>query len=161
MRHRTRASRKRNASRDEVASGVKHGASLDGPSGLWRRSRQYLETMIPRVSKSCGRRASASSRATLTLSGKLVSLFEPHTEIIRKGKAAKPTEFGKMIKIQEAERQIITHYEVYDQRPNDADLLIPALEAHEQRLGRAPRLATADAAFLLGTRMKPPRTPSA
>jgi len=37
-----------------------------------------------------------------------VSLFESHTEIIRKGKAAKPTEFGKMIKIQEAERQIIT-----------------------------------------------------
>lgn len=26
--------------------------------------------------------------------GKIVSLFEPHTEVIRKGKAAKPTEFG-------------------------------------------------------------------
>jgi IS5 family transposase len=37
-----------------------------------------------------------------------VSLFEPHTEVIRKGKAAKPTEFGKMVKIQEAEAQIVT-----------------------------------------------------
>ena len=46
--------------------------------------------------------------------GKIVSLFEPHTEIIRKGKAGKPTEFGKMVKIQEAEQQIVTHYEVYD-----------------------------------------------
>jgi IS5 family transposase len=34
---------------------------------------------------------------------KIVSLFEPHTEIIRKGKASKPTEFGKMIRVQEAE----------------------------------------------------------
>ena len=49
----------------------------------------------------------------------------PHTEIIRKGKAGKPTEFGKMVKIQEAEQQIVTHYEVYDQRPSDSDLLIP------------------------------------
>ena len=46
---------------------------------------------------------------------KLVSLFEPSTEIIRKGKAAKPTEFGKLIKIQEAENQIITAYEVFEQ----------------------------------------------
>jgi len=35
--------------------------------------------------------------------GKLLSLFEPSTEVIRKGKAGKPTEFGKMVKLQEAE----------------------------------------------------------
>ena len=28
--------------------------------------------------------------------GKVVSLFEPHTEIVRKGKLAKPTEFGRL-----------------------------------------------------------------
>ncbi len=39
---------------------------------------------------------------------KIVSLFEPHTEIIRKGKASKPTEFGKLVQVQEAENQIIT-----------------------------------------------------
>src|SRR3989449_5535728 len=42
--------------------------------------------------------------------GKVVSLFEPHTEIIRKGKLAKPTEFGRLVKIQEAEAQFITDY---------------------------------------------------
>ena len=52
---------------------------------------------------------------------KLVSLFEPSTEIIPKGKAAKPTECGKRVKIQEAENQIIIDYPVYDQRPHDAD----------------------------------------
>src|SRR5207245_4512795 len=50
--------------------------------------------------------------------GKIVSLFEPHTEIIRKGKASKPTEFGKMVQVQEAENQIITHYEVFAERPS-------------------------------------------
>lgn len=43
---------------------------------------------------------------------KVLSIFGPHTEVIRKGKAAKPTEFGKVVKIQEAEGRIITDYEV-------------------------------------------------
>ena len=51
------------------------------------------------------------------LPGKIVSLFEPHSEIIRKGKASKPTEFGKMVQVQEAENQIITHYAVFDRKP--------------------------------------------
>jgi hypothetical protein len=51
--------------------------------------------------------------------GKILSLFEPSTEIIRKGKAGKPNEFGKIAKLQEAENQIIVDYEVYARRPND------------------------------------------
>ena len=79
--------------------------------------------------------------------GKIVSVFEPSTEIIRKGKTSKPTEFGKMVKLQEAENQIVTAYEVYDQRPADSDLLIDAIDTHQARLGRTPRLVAADAAF--------------
>jgi transposase, IS5 family len=41
-------------------------------------------------------------------------VFEPATEVIRKGKAGKPTEFGEMVKLQEAENQIIVDYEVID-----------------------------------------------
>jgi len=130
----------------EVATGVKHGSSLVEQVVL-EASRQYLETMIPRVKQVIRQTRERIIKGNTHLAGKIVSLFEPHTEIIRKGKAAKPTEFGKMIKIQEAERQIITHYQVYDERPNDVDLLIPALAVHRQRLGRVPRLATADAAF--------------
>jgi len=130
----------------EVATGVKHGTSLVEQAAL-EASQKYLETMIPRVKQVIRQARERIVKGNTRVAGKIVSLFEPHTEIIRKGKAAKPTEFGKMIKIQEAERQIITHYAVYDQRPSDADLLIPSLEAHHSRLGRAPRLATADAAF--------------
>jgi len=79
--------------------------------------------------------------------GKLVSIFEPETEIIRKGKTSKPTEFGKMVKVQEAENQIVTAFEVYDQRPNDRDLLLPSVELHQQRLGRVPELVAGDAGF--------------
>jgi IS5 family transposase len=79
--------------------------------------------------------------------GKILSLFEPSTEVIRKGKAAKPNEFGKMVKLQEAENQIVIDYAVYARRPNDADLLLPAIEAHRAKLGRAPYLVAADAAF--------------
>lgn len=79
--------------------------------------------------------------------GKLLSLFEPHTEIIRKGKASKPNEFGKLVQVQEAENQIITHYEVYEQRPSDRHLLLPALAAHQRKLGRVPQWVVADAGF--------------
>lgn len=57
------------------------------------------------------------------------------------------TEFGKMVKVQEAEAQIVTHYEVYGERPSDCDLLLPAIAVHEQLLGCKPYLVTADAAF--------------
>src|ERR1017187_8713644 len=79
--------------------------------------------------------------------GKIVSVFEPSTEVIRKGKASKPTEFGKMVKVQEAENQIVIDYEVYDQKPSDTELLIPAIERHEKLTGRTPDLVAADNGF--------------
>jgi IS5 family transposase len=78
---------------------------------------------------------------------KVTSMFEPHTEIIRKGKASKPNEFGKMVKIQEAENQIVTHYEVFEERPADSDLLVDAVRKHEELLGRTPEVVAADAGF--------------
>ena len=74
-------------------------------------------------------------------------MFEPHTEIIRKGKASKPTEFGKLVEVQEAENQIITNYRVFAERPSDQHLLVPAVEEHQRRFGRVPRLVAADAGF--------------
>jgi IS5 family transposase len=78
---------------------------------------------------------------------KLLSLFEPHTEAIRKGKAVKPTEFGTRLKIQEAEAQLITDYEVGETRVPDQALWVPSLVRHEQLFGHAPRLAVADGGF--------------
>jgi IS5 family transposase len=130
----------------EVASGIKCAPSVIDQV-LLQASRRYLETMIPRVQQVMRQARERIFKGNTRPEGKIVSLFEPHTEVIRKGKAAKPTEFGKMVKIQEAEGQIITSYEVYDQRPWDSDLLLPALQVHQAQLGRVPRLVSADAAF--------------
>jgi transposase, IS5 family len=52
-----------------------------------------------------------------------------------------------MVKVQEAENQIITDYEVFARRPVDSDLLVASIEVHQSLLGRAPHLVAADAAF--------------
>jgi hypothetical protein len=39
---------------------------------------------------------------------KVLSLFEPHTEVIRKGKAHKPNEFGRLVRIDEVENGIVS-----------------------------------------------------
>ena len=130
----------------EVATGVKRGRRILDQRHL-QSARAYLEQMIPRVKQVMQQTRERIFKGNTHAPGKLVSLFEPHTEVIRKGKASKPTEFGKMVKIQEAEGQIVTHYEVYDERPSDADLLLPAIALHEELLGRKPYLVTADAAF--------------
>jgi IS5 family transposase len=62
---------------------------------------------------------------------KIFSVFETHTEAVRKGKAAKPTEFGKVVKIQEAENQFISDYEVCGERMPDQTLWGPTLERHQ------------------------------
>jgi IS5 family transposase len=130
----------------EVATGRKRARDSLQQISL-ESHKAYLEQMIPRVRQVMHQARERIFKGNTHVPGKLVSLFEPHTEVIRKGKAAKPTEFGKMVKIQEAEAQIVTHYEIYPQRPWDSDLLLPALDVHRQLLGRMPYLLTADAAF--------------
>jgi len=109
--------------------------------------RDKLDSMVPLVRQVMKQTRARIFRGETRSDGKLLSLFEPSTEVIRKGKAAKPNEFGKMVKLQEAENQIVTDYQVYDQRPSDADLLIAAIETHQAMLGRTPHLLAADAAF--------------
>jgi transposase, IS5 family len=133
----------------EIADGVKRASDVTGQLAL-EGLRQQLNEMAPRVKQVMKQARARIFAGNTHVADKILSLFEPSTEVIRKGKAAKPNEFGKMVKVQEAENQIIVDYEVYDRRPNDADLLIPAIEAHQARLGRAPYLVAADAAFYSG-----------
>ncbi|MGH2599741.1 MAG: transposase, partial [Dehalococcoidia bacterium] len=130
----------------EIRTGVKRTADVIQQAAL-EGMRHQLDTFVPRVQQVLRQARARILRGDTHAEGKLLSLFEPSTEVIRKGKAGKPNEFGKLVKIQEAEQQIITHYEVYDQRPADADLLLPAIEVHTQMCGRVPRLVTADAGF--------------
>lgn len=108
--------------------------------------REQLQTMTGRVEQVIRQTKARVFDGNLH-ADKLVSVFEPHSEIICKGKANRPNEFGNLVKLQEAEHQIITHYEVFAQRPSDSELLISAVETHRQQLGKTPQLVAADAGF--------------
>ncbi len=129
----------------EITQGVKRTVGLKqlALTGL----RDELDAMVPLVRKVMAQTKARIMHGNTRSEDKLLSLFEPSTEIIRKGKPGKPNEFGKMVKLQEAENQIIVDYEVYDQRPSDRHLLLGAIESHRARLGRVPRLVAADAGF--------------
>jgi transposase, IS5 family len=133
----------------EVLEGVKRSADVLQQLAL-EGLRAELDRMVPLVRRVMQQTRARVLRGDTHFEGKIVSVFEPSAEVIRKGKAGKPNEFGKMMKLQEAENQIIVDYEVYARRPNDADLLIPAIAAHQAKLGRVPRLVAADAAFYSG-----------
>jgi len=130
----------------EINRGVKRAADARKQAVL-EGLRGKLDRMAPLVRQVMRQTRARVFEGDLHAEGKIVSVFEPATEIIRKGKAGKPTEFGKMVKLQEAENQIVIEYEVYARRPSDADLLLAAIDTHETKLGRIPRLVTADAAF--------------
>jgi IS5 family transposase len=130
----------------EIVDGKKNATSASAQAAL-ECFRGELEQMIPRVRQVIAQTRARIFHGDTHNKAKIFSLFEPATEIIRKGKAGKPNEFGKLVKLQEAENQIVVDYEVYDQRPSDTDLLIPAIETHEAALGRTPRLVAADAGF--------------
>ncbi len=114
-----------------------------GVRGLGER----LEAMADQVRRVVRQTKARIFAGVTKFPDKLVSLFEPHTEIIRKGKAGKPNEFGKLVQLQEAENQIITYYEVFEERPADQTLLLPAIAEQQRRLGRVPQSIAGDAGF--------------
>jgi transposase, IS5 family len=77
-------------------------------------------------------------------SAKLVSLFEPHTAIIRKGKPGKPTEFGRVLWLDEVEGGIISRYAVLEGNPAEDTQLPPSLDHHLRMFNRPPRLLAGD-----------------
>lgn len=126
----------------EIAGGVKRGNL-----SVLAKARQQLDEMIPRVRQVLRQTRERVLRGNTQAEGKLLSVFETHTEVIRKGKANKPNEFGKLVLIQEAENQIVTHYKVCEQRPADATLLEGCLEQHVEQFGQAPKQVAADPGF--------------
>ena len=66
-----------------------------------------LDLMVQRVQQVMRQTKARIFLGGTRSAGKIVSIFEPSTEVIRKGKASKPTEFGKLVKLQEAENQIV------------------------------------------------------
>ncbi len=104
---------------------------------ILQRAQDRLQAMRPLVQRVVDQTRARVLGGNTHVPDKVLSVFEPHTETIRKGKIAKPNEFGKLVTIQESEHQIITAYDVQPERPADVTLWTAALDRHQTIFGRA------------------------
>ncbi len=82
---------------------------------------------------------------SVAASDKVVSLFEPHTAIICRGKAKpKDTEFGRKIWYGEIDGGLISEYRLLVGNPDEAQYLIPSVQHHCQLFGKPPREVCGD-----------------
>ena len=78
---------------------------------------------------------------------KLFSVFEPDTELIKRGKVPQPIEFGHSVLVVEDGAGFICHYRVLPLRTDDRSVLIPEMEQLQARLGGRIRVASFDRGF--------------
>jgi IS5 family transposase len=78
---------------------------------------------------------------------KLYSIFEPHTDLIKRGKANTPVEFGHKGLLAEIRRGLITDYQILEGNPADELQVEPSLQRHLQQFGKGPRVYAADRGF--------------
>jgi hypothetical protein len=69
---------------------------------LTRQVKQELDAMIPPVNQVLRQTTAQVFRGVTNTPRKIVSVIQSQAEVIRKGKVNKPTEFGQLVKIQEA-----------------------------------------------------------
>ena len=82
---------------------------------------------------------------SVAASDKVVSLFEPHTAIICRGKAKpKETEFGRKIWYGEVDGGLISEYRLLGGNPDEAQHLIPSVQHHRQVFGKPPKQVCGD-----------------
>ena len=120
-------------------------------ASILQRAQDQLQRMRPLVARVLAQTRARVLGGDTHVPDKVLSLFEPHTTTIRKGKIAKPNEFGNLVTIQESEHQIVTAYDVHTARPADVTLWTPALDRHRTIFGRAPDLAAGDRGFTSAT----------
>jgi IS5 family transposase len=104
-----------------------------------------LEQFIPRVEQVIAqteRRVFEGEK--VPASEKIVSIFEPHTDIICRGKANKPVEFGHKVWLDEVEGGIVSDYRILEGNPPDSEQWQPSLDHHVELFGRPPYQASAD-----------------
>ena len=106
---------------------------------------EILTTFIPRarqVIKQATRRVLQGEQ--VPASEKIVSIFEEHTDIIRRGKEARPVEYGHKIWLNEVEGGIVSHYRILEGNPSDEKQWKPSLKAHMATFQQPPVQASAD-----------------
>jgi len=107
--------------------------------------RERLDTFLPRVAQVIDQaKRRIVDEEHVPAGEKLVSLFEPHTQIIQRGKPQHETEFGHKVWLDEVDGGIISGFRVLDGNPADTEQWQPSLDHHVQQFARPPDLASAD-----------------
>jgi transposase, IS5 family len=116
-----------------------------GEEGAERLASRFGE-FLPRLTQGIDQaRRRVLQGETVPAKDKLLSLFEPHTQVIPRFKAGKPVEFGRKIRLDEVEGGIISGYAILEQGGGqDQPYLKDSLESHRRHFGRAPDLLAAD-----------------
>ena len=78
---------------------------------------------------------------------KVYSLFEEHTELIKRGKAGKPIEFGHKVLLAETGEKFIIHYETMPKQKADTELIKESLSIHAKVFGSGPAVLAGDKGF--------------
>jgi IS5 family transposase len=78
---------------------------------------------------------------------KVYSIFETHTDLIKRGKVLKPIEFGHKVFLAESGGGLITQYRVLTGNPADQIHVAPSLQRHTETFGHAPDLYSSDRGF--------------
>jgi IS5 family transposase len=102
-----------------------------------------LKHYLPLVEKVSAQSQARIVRGETRHPEKILSLFEPHSVVIRKGKAHKPNEFGRLVRIDEVENGLVSNYAVAPGNPCDQLQWTAAIQGHCAIFARAPRLAAA------------------
>lgn len=105
-----------------------------------------LESILPRAKQVVRQTRARILRGVTNSKDKLISIFEPDAQILRRGKLHKPTEFGALVKVQEADGGIVTDIALVPDKA-DAPLLVPSAERHIQLFGRPPPMVATDRGF--------------
>ena len=78
---------------------------------------------------------------------KVFSIFEPHTELIKRGRRGRPVEFGHKVLLTQSKEKFITDYVVLEKNRPDEELLPLVIERHHERYGSHPESVAADKGF--------------
>lgn len=114
-----------------------------------------VETLVGQIAefRRLGERVVAQTRRRvlqgeqLPVQDKVFSIFEPHTDLIMRGKVRTPVEFGHKVLLVESGQGLITDYQILKGNPADQDHVKPVLAQHQQCFGAPPKLLAGDRGF--------------
>jgi IS5 family transposase len=119
------------------------GRAADQLVALWQRQVRHYQPLIEQVIAQSERRVLAGE--PVPAADKLVSLFEPHADIIVKG--SRDVDYGHKLNLTAGKSGLILDLVIEAGNPADSERLVPMLERHSAFWGAAPRQAAADGGF--------------